>query len=116
MALGGTALDWEFLVRLHHSTDVDSWGRASLFSSLKSQCLEHKSDEGDWGLSLEERRLREDPLVLHNSLTGGGQALIPGNRDRSRGNGLKLCKGRFRLDIVENFFMERVVRHWNRLP
>jgi len=40
----------------------------------------------------------------------------PTQTNRSRGDGLQLCQGRFRLDIRKEFFTERVGKHQNRLP
>jgi len=71
--------------------------------------------------SLQKRRLQGDLRAACQYLKGtykkAGEGLFTrACSDRTRGNGFKLKKGRFRLDQRKKFLTLRVVRPWPRLP
>ncbi|KAK4832496.1 hypothetical protein QYF61_023543 [Mycteria americana] len=84
----------------HYKRDIEVLERVQRGATKLVKGLEHKSDEERL------RELGEVGVGLFSQVTS----------DRTRGNGLKLRQGRFRLDIRKFFFPERVIKHRNRLP
>ena len=70
--------------------------------------------------SLERRRLRGDLIEVFKWYRGYNKGDVSkilkiSSQDRTRSNGFKLEKSRYKKELGKNWFSNRVVDEWNRL-
>ncbi|KFQ93172.1 hypothetical protein Y956_01961, partial [Nipponia nippon] len=107
-----------------HKEDVDLLEQIQRRATKMVRGLEHLCYEDrlrELGLfSLEKRSLWGNLIVAFQYLKRvyikeGERLFIRADSNTTRGNVFKLKEGRFRLHVRKKFFIQRVMRHWNRL-
>ena len=91
-----------------------------LISGMKGLSYEERLRECNL-FSLRRRRLRGDMIQVFKIMKGIDKIKLEDlgwklNERNTRGHSLRLVKYRSRLDLRKNFFSQRVVSYWNKLP
>ncbi|KAK4816235.1 hypothetical protein QYF61_013643 [Mycteria americana] len=120
-----------------HMPGADWLERSSSEKALEGPCGQHLTTSQQCALAAKkansllccirkvEQVERGDPSPLLSTDVSSGPVFDVGDgteetqrlrgSNRTRGNGMKMCWGKFRLDVRKQFFTERVISPWNRL-